>query len=233
MRRSLVFAVAAMALVALGAAACSSSPTSSTATTSTASTRAAFCSANDSLDKAGANVTSAAGFLAVLKQSSATLDELEKDAPAGKLGQDVRALVKGAKAAVASNNANDLNNPALNSAGADLDTYCGVDGDGNPLPADFAAGKGTAFCSTAASINQGTNAASDAAGVLSFLEAHQSLITQYSSEVPSLPSSIQAEAQTLVSTAQAAIAANNSSTLGTQTIMQDSMDVQLYCGQNS
>ena len=203
------------------------------ATTGTASTKAAFCGANDSLDSASANVTSAAGFLAVLKQSSAKLDELEKDAPAGTLGHGVRALVNAAKTAVASNNANDLNNPALNSAGADLDTYCGVDGEGNPLPADFAAGKGTAFCSTAASINQGTNAAPDAAGVLSFLEAHQSLLTQYASEVPSLPSTIQAEAQTLVSTAQAAIASNNSSTLGTQTIMQDSMDVQLYCGQNS
>jgi hypothetical protein len=58
------------------------------------------------------------------------------------------------------------------------------------------------------------------------------LATQYASYVPRLPSSIQSDAQTLVTTAQSAIATNNANLLGTQTVAQDSMAVQLYCGQN-
>jgi hypothetical protein len=64
------------------------------------------------------------------------------------------------------------------------------------------------------------------------MDVRSSWLTQYASYVPRLPSSIQSDAQTLVTTAQSAIATNNANLLGTQTVAQDSMAVQLYCGQN-
>ncbi len=219
-----------LCVAGLGAAACSSSSTSST-TSGTPSTKAAFCGANITIDKAGANTTSAAGFLAVLEANQASLNAMEKNSPAGQLGTDARELVKAARAAIASNNANSLNNPSLNN-GAKLDTYCGVDGNGDPLPAYFASGKGSAFCSTSNAISAGTNSAIDAAGVLTLLAAHQSLINKYASDISSLPSSIRTDAQTLVTTARAAIASYSSTQLGTPEVSQASMQVQLYCGQN-
>jgi hypothetical protein len=219
---SVVGSLVVLGLLALGATACSSSPSAS-------AKKMAFCTANDSIDKASANVNSDAGFLALLKAHQADLNTMESNAPSGSVGQLARSLVSAADQAIRTNNVN----PLTSINGGDVDTYCGVDGSGRPLPAYFAAGKGSAFCSVSDSINQGTNAASDAAGVLAFLAAHQNLITQYASYVPSLPGSIKSQAQTLVSTAQAAIAANNSALVGTQAIAQDSMDVQLYCGENS
>jgi hypothetical protein len=224
-----MFVVATVVLgLTLGVAAYGGKIPKAGATTHAA--KIAFCAANDSIDKAGANVNSASGFLAVLRAKRAALAAMEKDAPAGKIGKDVRALVKAALAAIAKNNANLLNNPSL--GGGAIDTYCGVDGNGNPLPAYFAAGKGSPFCSVSSAINAGTQNATDAAGVLAFLAGHRSLITEYASYVPSLPSSIQSDAQTLVTTAQSAISTNNSNLLGTETVSQDSMAVQLYCGQN-
>lgn len=228
LRKMFVVATVVLGLLTFGVAAYGGKIPKAGATTHPVKT--AFCAANDSIDKAGANVNSASGFLAVLKAKRAALAAMEKNAPAGKIGKDVRALVKAALAAIAKNNANLLNNPSL--GGGAIDTYCGVDGNGNPLPAYFAAGKGSPFCSVSSAINAGTQNATDAAGVLTFLADHQSLITQYASYVPSLPRPIQSDAQTLVTTAQSAISTNNSNLLGTETVSQDSMAVQLYCGQN-
>ncbi len=218
-----------LCLVAVATAACGSSPKASA---TSHSTKSAFCAANVKLDKASANVTSDAGFLAVLKANSADLDALDNNAPAGKVGQEVRALVKAARAAVAAGNANALNSPSLDSAGSDVDTYCGVDGNGDPLPPYFAAGKGSAFCSVAGSINQGTSSATSSTGVLTFLAAHQTLINQYATYVPNLPTSVRSDAQSLVTTSRAAIAANNASLLGTAAVENASASVALYCGQN-
>jgi hypothetical protein len=228
MRKPFVVPMVVLTLLVIGAAACGSSTNNTAA--STAARKSAFCTANDKIDKASANVTSAAGFLAVLKVDAAALDAMDKNAPAGKLGKEVRTLVTQARSAVSSNNANVLNTSSNN--GGDVDTYCGVDGSGAPLPSYFAAGKGSAFCSVSNSIDAGTGAASDAAGVLAFLAGHQPLINQYATYVPNLPTSIRSDAQTLVMTARAAIAANNANLLGTQAVSNASMSVQLYCGQN-
>jgi hypothetical protein len=107
--------------------------------------KAAFCGANDSIDRAGANVNSNAGFLAVLKSHTHDLTTMKNNAPSGSLGQLVQQVVNNAEAAVASDNANELNNIPN---GAAIDTYCGVNASGNKLPAYFNKGIGTAFCST-------------------------------------------------------------------------------------
>jgi len=190
--------------------------------------KAAFCGANDSIDRASESVNSDAGFLAVLKAHTHDLAILKKNAPPGALGQLVQEVVNGAEAAVSSNNANDLNNIPN---GAAIDTYCGVDGNGHPLPAYFGTGKATAFCSTFLPIYQAVGNAPNAAGVLAVLTAHQSQVSQLASELPTLPKSIKAKATATVDKAQAAIKANNAAVIKGNG-SGSAMYVALYCGQN-
>ncbi len=221
---------AVLILTALGAAACGSSKTPIATTAQARMT--AFCAADKSLDRASANVSSKSGFLRVLKAHPSALRTIANDAPAGKLGRQARSLAKAAEAAVASNSATRLNDPSLDSAGADVDTYCRIDGTGNPLPRDFAKGRGTAFCAVSSSINAGTQAATNEAGVLAFLAGNQTLINQYDFYVPHLPSPVRTDAQTLVTTARAAIAANSPAALETRAVSRASTAVRLFCGQN-
>ena len=141
-------------------------------------------------------------------------------------------MVKTARQAIATNNPNLLNDPSLDNAGSVIDTYCGVDGNGQPLPADFGAGKGSAFCAVSDAIDAGTQSATSSTGVLAFLTAHQTLIDEYASHLAGLPSAVRASALTLVGTARSSIIAKNSTPLGTPDVQQAAMDVQLYCGQN-
>lgn len=190
--------------------------------------KAAFCGANDSIDRASANVNSNAGFLAVLKSHSKDLTILKNNAPAGSLGQLVQQLVSAAQAAVTSNNANALNNLP---DGANIDTYCGVNGNGKPLPAYFGKGASTSFCSTFVPVYQAAGNASNKAGVLAVLTSHQAQITQLESELTTLPKSIKAKATAAVDNAKKAIDTKNPSAVGGGGNGPASY-VALYCGQN-
>lgn len=134
--------------------------------------------------------------------------------------------------AIADNNANELESAAGSAAGAAVDTFCGVDGRGKPLPSYFAAGKGTAFCSVNAQINQGTSTATSGADVLAFLSAHQDLVNQFANDLSSLPAAQKAEAEQLVTTTRAAISSHDGTALGSQTTADAANDIGLYCGQN-
>jgi hypothetical protein len=191
--------------------------------------KAAFCSANDSIDKAGANVSSSAGFVAVLKKHTHDLTLLKENAPAGALGQTVQETVTEAQAAISANNANELNNIP---DGADIDTYCGVDGNGVPLPAYFGKGTATAFCSTFVPVYQSAQNATNKAGVLAALTAHQAQIDQLASALSSLPKSIKTKATVAVDNAKKAIATNNPSAIGGGNGGGPASYVALYCGQN-
>ncbi len=70
---------------------------------------------------------------------------MKENAPPGALSQTVKEVVTEAEAAISANNANELNNIPN---GAAVDTYCGVNGNGKPLPSYFGTGKSTTFCST-------------------------------------------------------------------------------------
>ena len=243
MRRSL--SVAALFLVALGAACSSSSKSSSTTIASsttaggstsptttanaTAAKKTAYCAANESIDKASAPVNSEAGFLAVLKSHRAQLQALVGNAPAGAVGQDTRAIVRVARQALASNNANVLNNPALD--GGAIDTYCGVTGNGNPLPAYFASGKGTKFCKGFLPIFVAVGNANGPADVLKVILSYKAQVAQLATEAPSLPSSIRVKATATVKKAQTAIAQNSAASLK-QGGNGPAQYVALYCGQN-
>ncbi len=190
--------------------------------------KAAFCGANDSIDRASANVNSQAGFLAVLKSHSHDLAIMKKDAPPGPLGQTVQATISAAEAAVSSNNVNDLNNVP---GGASIDTYCGVDGSGNRLPAYFGKGKASAFCSTFLPIFQAVSNATGPAGVLAALTSNKAQVDQLASELSTLPKSIKAKATTTVDKAQTAITTNSAAAIqgnGSGAAQY----VALYCGQN-
>ena len=225
---SVARATAAFALVAGAVTACSSGGTKSS---SSASTKAAFCSANVTIDKAAANAQSPQDFLTVLKQNGPALAAMRKNAPAGRIGTEAKALVGTADKAVSSNNINDLEQ-VPQSYGGDIDTFCGVDGNGDPLPAYFAQGKGSQFCSAIDQINTGTSQAQGPDDILAFLKAHQDLVAQVSSNAGNLPASLKSEVQTLVGSARQAIATNKSDPLGSPDVQNDAADASLYCGQN-
>ena len=190
--------------------------------------KAAFCGANDSIDRASTKVNSNAGFLAVLKKHTHDLAVLKENAPPGALGQTVQEVITEAEAAISSNNANELNNIP---GGENIDTYCGVNGNGAPLPSYFGKGSATAFCSNFVPIFQAVSNAPNAAGVLAALTAHQSQISQLTSELPTLPKSIRAKATTTVAKAEAAIKANNAAAIKGNG-SGSAQSVALYCGQN-
>lgn len=200
----------------------------STAGASQHASKAAFCGANDSIDRASANVDSNAGFLAVLKKHTHDLTVLKQNAPPGAMGQTVKEVVTEAEAAIFSNDANDLNKIP---SGGNIDTYCGVNGNGAPLPSYFGAGKTTTFCSTFLPVFQSVSNAQGAAAVLSTLTADKTQISQLASELSKLPKSIKAQATITVDKAQAAIESNNAAAIKGNGSGSASY-VALYCGQN-
>jgi len=191
--------------------------------------KAGFCGANDSIDRASANVTTNAGFLAVLKKHTHDLTVLEENSPPGAIGQTVKETVTEAETAISSNNANELNNLP---DGGSIDTYCGVNGNGQPLPSYFGKGTATTFCSTFVPVYEGAQNATNKAGVLAAITAHQAQIDQLASELSSLPKSIKAKATAAVDNAQKAIASKNPSALGGGNGGGPASYVALYCGQN-
>ena len=155
-------------MAAVGVTACSSNSSSTTTTAGATNTKAVFCGYQTTLDKGSANVNSDADFLAYLKANQALIDNLAKSIPNDSIKAQATTLYAAAKKAISDNSTNALNDPSINSDGAAVDTYCGVQGDGTPLPANFAAGKGTPMCAAEATLSAGAgNAATpaDSAGV--------------------------------------------------------------------
>jgi len=165
----------------------------------------------------------------VLKSHQAQLQVLLKNAPSGPVGQDTRAVVNAARQAIASNNANVLNNPSIN--GGAVDTYCGVDGNGSPLPSYFGTGEATSFCKGFLPIFEGVGTANSPAEVLKVLVSYKTQIAQLATEASSLPSSIQSKAIATVKNAQTAIAQDSAASLN-QSGNGPAQYVALYCGQN-
>jgi hypothetical protein len=230
MRKQVLAGLAVLAL-GMGFASCSSNSSSSSTTsasTTAAIRKTAFCGGNIKIDKAGASVTSNAGFLTVLKDNKSAISAMADNLPPGTVGTEARQEVTVAREAVATGNVNVLN---TETPSGDIDTYCGVDGNGDPLPAYFSTGKGTSFCSTFLPIFVGVGNANGPAAVLAVFNADKAQVAQLATEVSGLPASIKAKASTTVSKAQAAITKQNAAAIqgngsGAAT------EVALYCGQN-
>jgi hypothetical protein len=226
MRKQFLAGLAALSL-GIGMAGCSSS-SSSSATATAATRKTAFCGGNIKIDRAAANVTSNAGFVTVLKDNKSDLSVMADNLPPGTVGTHARQTIAIAREAIASGNANDLNNLP---SGGDIDTYCGVNGNGEPLPNYFAAGKGTSFCSTFIPIYEAAGNATSASAVLAVLDSYKAQIAQLATEVSGLPASIKAKASAAVANAQTAITTSSTASLkGSGN--GPAAAVGLYCGEN-
>jgi hypothetical protein len=216
-------------MAAVGVTACSSNSSTTSTTASATSTKTAFCGFNITLDKAGSNVSSDADFLNVLKANKAAIDGMANNVPSGAIKAQAQAIINAARTAVANNSTSGLDIPSLNTDGAAVDTYCGVQGDGTPLPANFAAGKGSTFCNDEAALSSGLGNAQSPADALAFLKANQAKVTDFAANIPS---AVQNDAQSLVTAANAAVAANDGTLIQTQAVQTAANNVDLYCGVN-
>lgn len=215
--------------VALGAAACSSGSGGPSATPTTHASKATFCSDNAKLDRASTNATSATAFVSVLRKDKAVLDSFAANIPDDSIRPAAEKLVSAARSALAANNADSFESAAVVADGARVDTYCGEQSDGSPLPSDFAAGKGTAFCTQEATVAGGLEAASSVAAALTFLKANQAAVTAFAADIPG---TVQTDAHTLVTAAQAAVADNDGTKIFTQPVATALINLDLYCGVN-
>jgi hypothetical protein len=231
MQRMALASIGALLAVAASGIVASTSIGVSTAGAAELASKTAFCGGNIAIDKASTKVDSNAGFLNVLKQHRSALSAMDKNAPSGTVGTEARDEVAAAQAAIASGNVSDLNT-VPESAGGDIDTYCGVGTNGQALPSYFSKGKATAFCSTFLPIYEAVSNAPNAAARTAAFTAHQAQIDQLASELSTLPKSIKAKATTTVTKAQTAIRSNNSASATTGSGSGAAAYVALYCGQN-
>ena len=213
-------------MAAVGVTACSSNSSSTSTTAAATHTKAVFCGYVTTLDTGSANVSSAADFLAYLKEHQTLLNNLSNNIPNDSIKDQATQLLNAVRAAVAANNVNAFN--AINQ-GAAIDTYCGVQGDGTPLPANFAAGKGSTFCADEAAISAGLGNANTPADAIAYLNANVAKVNDFAANIPS---AVQSDAQSLVAAARATIAANDGTLIQTQAVQTAGNRVDLYCGVN-
>lgn len=219
-----VFAVVGLGLI-LGVSGCSSSNA-----TGSEAQKTAFCNGHIKINKASANVNSPGQLLQMLKANQSELTTMSQNLPGGSLGTEARGWLNEVQTAINSNNVQAVNDIST-SAGIDLDTYCGVDGGGNPLPSYFATAKGNAFCSMFAPIEMVVTNTADVNNELQILLAHKAQIDQLASLVAGLPASARTPASNLVSAAQTAIATNSTGAI--PPVRAFGMRVSLYCGINT
>jgi hypothetical protein len=223
---TLVFLVG---MAAVGVTACSSNSSSTSTTAAATNSKAVFCGYNTTLDKGSSSVNSAASFLAYLKANQTLIDNLSKSIPNDSIKAQATALLNAANKAVSTNDINALNDPSISGDGAAVDTYCGVQGNGTPLPANFAAGKGSTFCADEAAISAGLTNAATPADAVTFLKANQAKINDFSANIPA---AVQSDAQSLVTAANAAVTSNDGTQVQTQAVGMAANNVDLYCGVN-
>ena len=230
MRRILMALTAGVIAVPAAVVACSGVGVATAGASVYATKGGAFCGADDTIDRDTANVESAAGFVKALKAHKHQIDVMRANLPSGSVGQEAKKLLTIAESVIAGGNPNKFFAAAGNSSGA-IDTYCGVQGNGQPLPAYFKQGAKTSFCKTFLPVYEAVSNATSDAATLSAVTSHQTQINQLASELSTLPKSIKTQATGLITTAQSAIAANSATPIENDT-SDNPADVALYCGQN-
>jgi hypothetical protein len=171
-------------------------------------------------------VTSATAFIAVLRAHKQDLTTMSRNAPPGSVGTLAKKLVAIAHTAVTTNNPSVL----ANVQGGPVDTYCGVDGKGKPLPSYFNTGATTAFCSNFLPIYKGVAAATSDAAVLSAFTAHKSQVEQLAAEASKVPASVRSAATTMAQTSKSIVKSPSISTV--ESLAGSAGTLALYCGQN-
>jgi hypothetical protein len=231
MRKMLIaLTIGVIAIPSAGIVACSSVEVEMAGASVYGTKGGPFCAADDSIDRDTVNVDSEAGFVKALKAHKHQIDTMKANLPSGSVGKDAKKLVNIAESVIAGGNPNQFFAAAGESSGA-IDTYCGVQGNGQPLPGYYNKGAKTAFCKTFLPVFEAaSNAPSDAA-TLAAVTAHQTDLNELASELSTLPKSIKAQASEAVDTAQSAIASKSAAPLTSES-NKSAADVALYCGQN-
>ena len=188
--------------------------------------KAAFCRADIAIDRASSKVTSATAFIAILKAHKQDLTTMSRNTPPGPVGTAAKKLIATAETALATNNPSAL----ANAQGGAVDTYCGVNGQGNPLPAYFNTGKRTAFCTNFLPIFKGVAAATSDADVLSAFTSHTSQVEQLAAAASKVPASVRSAATTMAQTSESIVKSPNISSV--QSLASPAGKLALYCGQN-
>jgi hypothetical protein len=188
--------------------------------------KAAFCAAEDALDRATAGATSAANALSLLKSHGQDLAALKANAPLGSVGTLARQEVADADAAIASNNPSGIANLPNGSA---IDAYCGVDGQGDRLPTNFGKGKSIAFCSSYRPVYEAVITATTQADVLSALTNNQGRLDQLASGLTKVPKSVRSTAATAIHSAQSIVTSKNSADIG-NSFAVPIIKLGFYCG---
>ena len=146
MRRILIALMAGViAVPAAGIVACDSVEVV-TAGASVYASKGAFCGANDAIDRETANVESGTGFLKVMKSHTHQLDVMEREPPLGCSRWTNEEAAQCRPVGDKTGNPNTFFALAGSGSGAS-DTYCGVQGNGQPLPAYFKKAR-SSFCKT-------------------------------------------------------------------------------------
>jgi hypothetical protein len=202
----------------------------STAGASVYANKAAFCTANIALDRESANADSVSAFMSLLKAHPKQWNAMKKNVPPGPLGADVRKLINAVDTVETTGNSGAFI-AAVTSGGGDVDTYCGVDGVGRPLPAYFNKGTKTSFCKAFLPVYEAVGYESSDAAALAALNAHKTQISQLASELSTLPKSVRSKATSLVDEAQTALSTNTAEPV-TSDHGPNGPDIGLYCGQN-
>src|SRR6202022_481647 len=135
-----VAAVGCMCLLA-GCSSASSTASSSKATGATttviaAGNKAAFCADTATLNKSSGAASTPAELLALFKASGSTLNDFQLQAPP-QIKADASALTKAVTVAIAAGDASNFADPALQTAGKNVDTFCGQNSDGTRVTGSY------------------------------------------------------------------------------------------------
>ena len=230
--------LAALAFTA-GLAGCSSSTHSSapgpagpaaTSTTVATAAKSSLCSADIALDKAQVGITSAAQELQVLKAQAPLVTSLGTAAagiPDGTVAAAAEQIHAAVEHALSSGSANFAAN--ISSDASAVNTYCGVQYNGSPLPAYFAAGRDSPACARYAALNNQLGRAGSPQAYLSLIESNQAEITRL---VTQAPATIKSRAETLETAVGQAVRQKSLAPLQAPSATRATSDVQLYCGIN-
>ena len=188
-----------------------------------------FCAADIAIDQATASVTNAADFLVALATQQSNLATMSRNLPPGRVGREARAVIKASEASIATDTVHALTR-LPSTYGPDLDTYCHVDGTGDPLPRNFARGKNGRLCVAFLPLQHAIARAMTPRELLHALGAHQDALGRMTGLTPSLPTSVRPDAEVLVHDARTAIFSDNVMAMGPA--QGDFQSLSLYCGIN-
>jgi hypothetical protein len=219
--------VGTLLIVASALAACAA-PSSKPIVTAQ-NVKAVFCQDNAMLSKESASATSSADFVSILRTDTAAVNGFAHNIPSAGIRSDAEKLVAATRSSLASNNASAFNAPDVVAAGAHVDTYCGQQSDGSPLPKNFAAGRGTAFCTVEATITTGLEGSATPAAAVTFLKNNTTALDTF---VAKTPVAEQSDAQSLLSAARSAVTQNDGTKILTQATASVLNSLDLYCGVN-